>query len=136
MSIKAAFIERLRYSFPDLKNEPLESLVADNLLSHFSVELPQSVLTQAQDVIAALFGLREKKSYQNHYLELAAMKGLKDPGNKSIMMSYDFHLDSQQNLKLIEVNTNASFLALGEQMYRSRNIPLPVADCCIMQRPR
>src|SRR5690606_27384261 len=52
----------------------------------------------------------------------------KDPGNKSIMMSYDFHVDQNQQLKLIEVNTNASFLVLGHEMYKMRNIPLPVSD--------
>jgi hypothetical protein len=75
-----------------------------------------------------LFSLRERKSYQLHYLDAVSMKGLHDPGNKSIMMSYDFHLDEQQNLKLIEINTNASFLALGHEMYKARQLPLPVSD--------
>ncbi|HWU43461.1 MAG TPA: hypothetical protein VN132_08485, partial [Bdellovibrio sp.] len=126
--LKAEFIQQLRTSFPGLKSQPLEDLVAENLLSPFVVELPAPIREQAQKIIAGLFGLREKKSYQTHYLELAAMKGLKDPGNKSIMMSYDFHLDEQQNLKLIEINTNASFLALGYEMYKTKNLPVPVAD--------
>lgn len=128
MESKAAFISQLRKSFQGLEQEPLESIVADNLISPFDVVLPPSVLKQAQDIVAGLFSLREKKSYQTHYLELAAMKGVKDPGNKSIMMSYDFHLDQNQDLKLIEVNTNASFLALGHEMYRSKGHPLPVSN--------
>ncbi|MBO9666720.1 MAG: hypothetical protein J7501_07880 [Bdellovibrio sp.] len=128
MSLKAEYISQLRSAYKGLENEPLESHISDNLLSPFIVELPQSVLKQAQDVVSTLFALREKKSYQLHYQELAGMKGFKDPGNKSIMMSYDFHLDEQQNLRLIEVNTNASFLALGTELYKARKLPMPVSD--------
>ena len=128
MNIKADYIQQLRSSFKGLTNEPLETLIADNLLSPITVELPSAVLTQAQTIISTLFSLRERKSYQLHYLDAVSMKGLHDPGNKSIMMSYDFHLDEQQNLKLIEINTNASFLALGHEMYKARQLPLPVFD--------
>jgi len=128
MNIKADYIQQLRSSFKGLTNEPLENLIADNLLSPITVELSSAVLTQAQTIISTLFSLRERKSYQLHYLDAVSMKGLHDPGNKSIMMSYDFHLDEQQNLKLIEVNTNASFLALGHEMYKARQLPLPVSD--------
>ncbi|MGE5087061.1 MAG: hypothetical protein ACM3MG_12220 [Bacillota bacterium] len=128
MNIKVDYIQQLRSSFKGLTSEPLEDLIADNLLSPITVELPSAVLTQAQAIISTLFSLRERKSYQLHYLDAVSMKGLHDPGNKSIMMSYDFHLDQNQNLKLIEVNTNASFLALGHEMYKARQLPLPVSD--------
>lgn len=128
MNHRVEFIQQLRSSFKGLQNEPLESLIAENLICPFVVTLPKAVLQQAQDIISTIFSLREKKSYQEHYSHLAAQKNLKDPGNKSIVMSYDFHLDEQQNLKLIEINTNASFLALGHEMYKSRGLSLPVSD--------
>lgn len=126
--MKAQFIAQLRKSFPGLVQQPLEDLVADNLISPFSVSLPVSILQQAQEVISLLFSMREKKSYQKHYQALITEKGLVDPGNKSIMMSYDFHVDEQQNLKLIEINTNAAFLILGHQMYEARGHKLPIGD--------
>lgn len=126
--IKSEYIRQLRTSFPGLEKQPLEDLVAENLISPFAIELPKSVLEQAQKIISLLFSLREKPSYLNHYKELIAEKGLKDPGNKSIMMSYDFHVDENQNLKLIEINTNAAFLVLGHQMYQMKGHPLPVSD--------
>jgi hypothetical protein len=43
-------------------------------------------------------------------------------------MSYDFHIDNNQNLKLIEINTNAAFLLLGYHLYESKNINLPVPN--------
>lgn len=128
MSPKAVFIQRLQSTFPGLKNHPLESLIADNLISPFTVELPQSVIDEAQQCIAALFRLRENPFYQKSYAKDLDSLGLKDPGNKSICMSYDFHVTANNHLKLIEVNTNASFLPLGHEMYGAKKLPLPVAD--------
>ncbi|MFS4458622.1 hypothetical protein [Bdellovibrio sp. HCB2-146] len=127
-NIKGEFIQQLRASFPQLENEPLEELVSDQLVSPFHVELPSSVLTQAQNFIEKIFAIRELPAYQKLYSDALAEKGIRDPGNKSIMMSYDFHTDENQNLKLIEINTNAAFLALGTEMYKAHKIPLPVSD--------
>lgn len=126
--MKSDFIRQLRSSFPALQNQPLEDLVADNLISPFSLQLPESVLTQARQVIELIFSMRNQASYQSHYQNLITEKGLFDPGNKSIMMSYDFHLDENNNLKLIEINTNAAFLILGHQMYQAKGQPVPVVD--------
>lgn len=126
--LKSDFIQHLKKSFPGLAQHPLESLVADSLISPFTVELKSSVLAQAQKAVSLLFSMREKESYLNHYKDLLAEKGLKDPGNKSIMMSYDFHVDENNNLKLIEINTNAAFLVLGQQMYEMKGHALPVED--------
>ncbi len=126
--IKAEFIAELRLAYNDLKNHPLEDILSDNLISPFDVQLPAAVLKQAQDIISILFNMREKKNYQARYQDFLIKKGLKDPGNKSIAMSYDFHLDENHNLKLIEVNTNAGFMALGHEMYKAKKIPLPVSD--------
>lgn len=127
-NIKSDFIQQLRSTFPELEKQPLETLVAENLISPFSIHLPKSVLEQAQKVVAALFGMREKASYISHYQNTLNSLGLRDPGNKSIMMSYDFHVTEDGNLKLIEINTNAAFLALGHQMYTMKGHALPVKD--------
>lgn len=124
MNLKESFLSQLRTSFPDLQSKLGDDLVSENLLSPFTVQLPWRLQQQARDIIESIFTMRETPQYQAHYQNLAQEKGLKDPGNKSIMMSYDFHVDADQNLKLIEVNTNASFLILGEQMYRMRQLPL------------
>ena len=128
MSLKTDFIEHLQTQYAGLKNQPLETLVSENLISPFDVELPTSVLKQGQDFIAACFQLRQKKEYQSSLFEKAQKLGLKDPGNKGIMMSYDFHLNESGVLKLIEINTNAAFLGLGYHMYLARQKPLPVSD--------
>jgi hypothetical protein len=128
MTIKGTFIDQLHTSFPGLRNAPLENLVADQLISPFNIELPKKVLQQAQAVVHSLFQLRQKKSYLDHYHAELTELGLKDPGNKSILMSYDFHINDDGDLKLIEINTNASFLALGTEMYKMKQLPMPVTD--------
>lgn len=128
MDLKNDFIQQLKTSFQGLQNQPLESLVSEYLISPFRIQLPKSVLSDIQKSIAVLFKLRENKAYQESYQEDLAALGLKDPGNKSICMSYDFHVTPDHQIKLIEVNTNASFLALGYEMYRMQGVPLPVSD--------
>lgn len=128
MNQKADFIHQLRSTYKGLENESLDTLVSENLISPFAVELPAAVVTQAQRIITEIYNLRDSQAYTDHYAKLIAEKGLRDPGNKSIMMSYDFHLDEQQNLKLIEVNTNAAFLILGYEMYQMKGLQLPVLD--------
>lgn len=127
-TLTGKFIQQLRADFPGLQNEPLEDVVSEQLLSPFIVELPKSVLTQAQSFVEKIFAVREMPAYQQQYQSQIEKRQLKDPGNKSIMMSYDFHVDETGNLKLIEVNTNASFLALGHEMYKTHQLPLPVLD--------
>ncbi len=97
------------------------------LLSPFEIRLPSAVLKQAQDFVHACYHLRENQSYQAALQPEIHERGLKDPGNKAICMSYDFHVDADEQLKLIEINTNAAFLALGYEMYKMRGLPLPVA---------
>lgn len=133
MNCKSDFIHQLRTQFPELARKPLEALVNENLISPFTVKLPSSVLKQAQRTISLLFSLREKQSYKDHYSKLIAEKDLQDPGNKSIMMSYDFHVDENQNLKLIEINTNAAFLILGHQLYKMKSQPLPISDFSLQE---
>lgn len=133
MKLQSEFIHQLRSNFPGLVNSPLENLVNENLISPFTITLPSSVLKQAQSAISLLFSMREKQSYKDHYSSLIAEKNLRDPDNKSIMMSYDFHVDENQNLKLIEINTNAAFLILGHQLYQMKKQTMPVPDFSLQE---
>jgi len=118
--IKQKVIALIAQKYSTLSPQVTESLIVDNLFSPFQVRLPKEILTQAQDFVRQVFLLRESKNYTKP-------KDILDPGNKSILMSYDFHLDQSNNLKLIEINTNAAFLALGELMYQAHELPQPVS---------
>lgn len=128
MSLKGQFISHLCGKHPTISREALDQLISPQLLSPFEINLPRSILSQAQDFVSACYELREKESYRDFLSPEIKERAVRDPGNKSILMSYDFHVDSEGSLKLIEINTNASFLALGSEMYHLRGLPLPVRD--------
>ncbi len=124
--LRAKFIEQISKTFPGLSPQQISPLVSEQLLSPFVVELPLAVLQQAQDFVTHIFKERQTSAYKAALQPELSRRNLKTPGNYSIAMSYDFHLDDTQNLQLIEVNTNASFLALGDLMYKAHGLPAPV----------
>lgn len=126
--IKEEFIDHLLRRHPGLSARPrafFEDKIADNLLSPFTVRLPRRTLDEIRGLAAAFAELRTALDRGPHRSELEAA-GYGDPGNRSIMMSYDFHLDEDGRPKLIEVNTNAAFLILGTEMYRMHGLTPPV----------
>lgn len=123
-SLRQDFAQYIQKRFPAIT--AAEPLIAEGLLSPFQIDLPQDILSQAQEFVRAAFALRENPHYQNFYSQQLISLSIADPGNKSILMSYDFHVTSDGRLKLIEINTNAAFLALGDCMYKLRNCPPPV----------
>lgn len=126
MDTKKLFISHLLKEFPGLSSQSAESLISENLISPFNIDLHPYILEQAKSIIASIYKMRELKEYQKIYSKELDDLSIKDPGNKSIMMSYDFHLDSNNQLKLIEINTNAAFLVLGYYMYQALNKPISV----------
>lgn len=131
MNLKNEFISHLQKSFrgfQEKSNNDLNRLISENLLSPFKIRLPKNLLAEAQQTVKTLFAMRESAAYQNFYSPALTELGLSDPGNKSIAMSYDFHVTNDNHLKLIEVNTNAAFLTMGYEMYRLSNVALPIDD--------
>lgn len=125
---KQSYIQHLKKSLPDLEsNLPegllLDNLIDENLLSPFVLELPQPTLEKIKTFIDAFYTLRELPEYAQA-LKKKYNKEIIDPGNKSLFMSYDFHLAEDGNPKLIEINTNAAFLALGYYFYDLLKLPL------------
>lgn len=126
MSKKNIFISHLQKKYPTLSEIPLEDHISDNLISPFKVSVGQKTLSHIQEFIRSVFKMRESSEYLQHYSSELTSAGLIDPGNKSMMMSYDFHVDDQGVPKLIEINTNASFLLLGLELYEALNQPKPL----------
>lgn len=124
--MKTRYFSFVQSLYPNLADRSVE-LISDNLLSPFHVELPHSLLHQAQSLIQTLYQLRETQAYQTHVSAEAPLSAKKNPGNKSLCMSYDFHLDSEGCLKLIEVNTNASFLLMSYFLYQVRDLSQPIS---------
>jgi hypothetical protein len=125
--MKDKFFSVLKDQYPGISDEN-SHLISENLISPFHITLPKSILEQGQKVVSKLYSLREDPSYQRDVLTSSPEASKHDPKNKSICMSYDFHIDSSQNLKLIEINTNAAFLLLGLHLYETKNLKLPIPD--------
>lgn len=119
-----SYIKKFYSDFSDNSSE----LISNQLLSPFRVELPNSILRQAQALVKALYALREDSTYQHYVATKSPASAQWNPGNKSLCMSYDFHINAEGKLKLIEINTNAAFLLMGYFLYKAQELPLPIAD--------
>lgn len=116
--IQQQFITQLTEIFPGLTPNEVQPFVSPELVSPYKVVLPRSVLQQAQAAVLEFHQLRTSSNYMSSLAPTAAERGLIDPQNFAICSSFDFHLNSQGQLKLIEVNTNAAFLFLSLALYR------------------
>ncbi len=74
------------------------------ILSPSKIQLSNMVFEQAQSIVQSLWNLSCQPPYQAQFLDPIDEKTHHD----SVLMAYDFHLDSTGQLKLIEINTNAS----------------------------
>lgn len=121
MTSKSSFIPHLLEKYPNFKQAQLDLLVSDQLISPFQISLSPSVLTQIQNEIKSYWSFRSwgEKNISEKYDKY----DLRKPANFSACMSYDFHVNSEQQLELIEINTNAAFLALGLELYDYHKIP-------------
>lgn len=117
--------------YPALSTDQTGHLISENLLSPFKIDLFDRHLKQAQEFVHTCYSIRENKKYIQALTSEIESRGLIDPGNKAIVMSYDFHLADDDCLKLIEINTNASFLAMGDLMYQAHNLKQPISDFSI-----
>lgn len=93
----------------------MENLISDQLISPHRVVLPKSVLSSLQSEITQTYALRSwsEKNLASQYDKYDLPKAR----NYSVCTSFDFHITSEQQPKLIEINTNAAFLALGLTLY-------------------
>lgn len=122
MAVTEKYKSILKSQFKSLDDAILAPLISENLLCPNPVPLPKSLINDFQQSISALFSLRSHPDYIRHYENELNQHGIKDPGNNSLFMSYDFHLNLESKPKLIEINTNAAFLTLGHYLYQAHDL--------------
>lgn len=115
--LKIKFLEIVNQRFPLLQGK-LEPLISEAMFSPTQIKISKTSFKEIKTTISSIFNLRESDSYRSKF-----RSHLIDPGNNSILMSYDFHLTDNEELKLIEINTNASFLAIGSFMNKAHGLP-------------
>lgn len=121
MSVKASFVSFLNQKYPAISLDKLNELVSDNLISPFQIELSSEQIDLIKSEIKTYWQLRHwtEKHKSAEYLNM----GLKKPNNYAVCMSYDFHINAEGKPELIEINTNAAFLAMGLQIYDYFKLP-------------
>lgn len=93
-------------------------------ISPHMVNLSTAALKQMIDVVHDLQELSENPAYAKSLAELPEIARL-DPGYYSVLMGYDFHIDESNQVKLIEVNTNAGGLWFVTQGYQPNASQFP-----------
>ncbi len=125
MSFYDRYLEVLRQHYPETANSPnLRERLSANLVSPHVLRLPRTIQTQAQNIVAAFFNLRMKPEYQDAtFAQFPEWRS--GAQNFSALMSYDFHINDQGQLKLIEINTNASSSLLTDLLYEAQGVSHP-----------
>lgn len=108
--------ELMVIDFPDALNL-LPSSQLPYLISPFVLELPGGVFDQAQSTVKTIYKISHE--YQNQIIK-EPLDTFCPPRSKnsSVLMAYDFHL-VHNDLKLIEINTNASGFLLADLSQRA-----------------
>lgn len=86
-------------------------------ISPFQIKIPSSALHQIQQIIPLIYSWSRtaSRSFTNEVGQFPLK-------NHSLLMGYDFHLDSQFQPKLIEINTNASGFLLVDLIEKTNQI--------------
>lgn len=121
MNLSQSFYAYLCQKYSKLQGEALENAIAPNLLSPHQIKLTQQIKSDIISSIQAFQALRDSVTYQK-WIEKKWGSQF-NPKNNSLFMSYDFHVTQDGSLKLIEINTNASFLGLGWEMNQFFKLP-------------
>jgi hypothetical protein len=126
MNLKASFVDYLIQKYPQFNQELLAPLISENLLSPFQISLSGEMIESIRTEIKKYWKLRTWGS-QNLNSQFEKY-GLRKPNNYGVCMSYDFHISIENKLELIEINTNASFLALGLELYQFLGLKEEASD--------
>lgn len=115
--------EKFEHFFPKTA-ESVTFENSQNLFSKFTLELPASALQQAQAFVKEFYTLAQKPDYQQSVLSESLKLHDHSPIAKpSVLCCFDFHYNEKsQELKLIEVNTNASGFLVGSLAFEGWDI--------------
>lgn len=98
------------------------ALVTENLISQFSLELPRSVLEQAQNIVSDIHRLSQSTHYINRVEHEVEPLDCKITTLTPLLCSLDVHVTPTNDLKIIEINTNASGYLINTTNAAARGI--------------
>lgn len=104
------FIEFCKNQHPEYREIFEKESLSPNLFSFKTVPVSKNAFAKVQEFIQAAYHLRNNLNYQKDVLGHET----RFP-NKSVLMSFDFHINGD-TAKLIEINTNASHFLTSKLM--------------------
>lgn len=119
-SIYDGFISYLKDQYPKTDAAALSRLTP-NIVSPFTIKLPRAIFEQAQNIVRDLHQLAENTDYQNLIKGRFPFSDFQK--TPSVLSSLDVHIAPGGQLKIIEVNTNASSYLMNLANYKSRQVP-------------
>ncbi|MDE0151617.1 MAG: hypothetical protein OXK80_03855 [Bdellovibrionales bacterium] len=108
------FIEKLKKQYP---SAPVVKEHLLNCVSPFTIEIPASAFSKMETAVKTIY----QWSRENLPLDKPEIAKVKIK-NESVLMAYDFHLDEENNPRLIEINTNASGFLVTDLIQKSHGI--------------
>jgi hypothetical protein len=124
MTVHDRYAQILRSRYPILSEQDSVPDV-HALIFPEVIEIPAAAIRHIQALVRALFSLRELASYRQRIATADREILGYEPGNKSVLMGYDFHLDANGHPWLIEVNTNAAFSLGSDVLSECQSIDNP-----------
>lgn len=123
--MKSRFVSFLNQKYSNLDPSWLDQYISEQLLSPFQISMSENQIQTIRNEIADYWKLRTwgEKNLNEDF----SRYNLRKPDNYSVCMSYDFHINTNGQPELIEINTNAAFLALGLELYSFLNLPNPAS---------
>ena len=86
------------------------------------VKVSSSVLQQISQVVSAIYSLKSEQKYLD-FLKSRATEDITIPHPQaSVLMAYDFHIDSAGISRLIEVNTNGAGFLIANAAYQTHEM--------------
>jgi hypothetical protein len=117
----SSYTNHLKKTYPGISPDIFESL-SPQLASPFVVSISQAQMKQAENIVNDLWKLQNNSVYQKQILQkfpFAASGFAKTP---SVLCSLDVHINDDGDLKIIEINTNASSFLVNAEHSQSRSL--------------
>ena len=109
----------LRDFYPQAYKKLSSGNIQEAPFSQETVFLSQKNWQSIQEVVKTFYQLKEDPLYQKAVLKNMP-ESVKNPNqHNSPLMAYDFHIQEKDNVKLIEINTNAAAFLLANLLYQS-----------------
>jgi hypothetical protein len=119
MDLSERFHEILYSWYPEVAAQKLK--VSPLLISPHEVPVPTKIRSQIYQLLGAFHRVAKSSLYQQELKANLRCLPEWDPGNIGVLSSFDCHIDSQGDARLIEINTNAAFGLLGEVLYAAHD---------------